>query len=181
MYVEDTIAAISTAVGEGGVGIVRVSGPDSPAIARRIVKRAADGDLQSHRFYYGVVAEPETGETVDEAMVVLMRAPRSYTREDVLEIQCHGGYLVTRRVLEMVLRCGARLAEPGEFTKRAFLNGRLDLVQAEAVIDVIRSKTETALSLAQQLSSGGFFIFGSLRVAKGSRCKPENYLFCTQK
>lgn len=154
MYVEDTIAAISTPVGEGGVGIIRVSGPDSSAIARRIVKRATDGDLESHRFCYGAVVEPETGEVVDEAMVVLMRGPRSYTREDVLEIQCHGGYLVTRRVLELVLGCGARLAEPGEFTKRAFLNGRLDLVQAEAVIDVIRSKTEAALSLAQHQREG---------------------------
>ncbi|AJE04754.1 tRNA uridine-5-carboxymethylaminomethyl(34) synthesis GTPase MnmE [Geobacter pickeringii] len=154
MYVEDTIAAISTPVGEGGVGIIRVSGPDSSAIARRIVRRSTDGDFESHRFYYGSVVDPATGLDIDEAMAVLMKAPRSYTREDVLEIQCHGGYLVTRRVLDAVLRCGARLAEPGEFTRRAFLNGRIDLVQAEAIIDVIRSKTDAALSLAQHQREG---------------------------
>ncbi|WP_306535340.1 tRNA uridine-5-carboxymethylaminomethyl(34) synthesis GTPase MnmE [Geobacter sp.] len=155
MYVEDTIAAISTPVGEGGIGVIRVSGPDAPAIARRLVRRGnVNGDFESHRFYYGAVTDPDTTDTVDEVMVVLMGAPRSYTREDVLEIQCHGGYLVTRRVLDAVLRCGARLAEPGEFTRRAFLNGRIDLVQAEAVIDVIRSKTEAALSLAQHQREG---------------------------
>ncbi|RNC67688.1 MAG: tRNA uridine-5-carboxymethylaminomethyl(34) synthesis GTPase MnmE [Desulfuromonadales bacterium] len=154
MYTEDTIAAISTPVGEGGIGIIRVSGPASGAIARRIVRHAMNGDLESHRFCYGSVIDPSTGDTVDEVMVVLMRAPRSFTREDVLEIQCHGGYLVTRRVLDAVLACGVRLAEPGEFTLRAFLNGRIDLVQAEAVIDVIRSKTEAALSLAQHQREG---------------------------
>lgn len=154
MYVEDTIAAISTPVGEGGIGIIRVSGPDAPTVARRIVRCSTDGDLESHRFYYGTVIDPGTADVVDEAMAVLMRAPRSYTREDVLEIQCHGGYLVTQRVLDAVLRCGVRLAEPGEFTRRAFLNGRIDLVQAEAIIDVIRSKTEAALSLAQHQREG---------------------------
>jgi tRNA modification GTPase len=155
MYVEDTIAAIGTPVGEGGIGVIRVSGPDAPAIARRIVRlRSENGDFESHRFYYGAVLDPDTVDTVDEVMAVLMRAPRSYTREDVLEIQCHGGYLVTRRVLDAVLRSGARLAEPGEFTRRAFLNGRIDLVQAEAIIDVIRSKTEAALSLAQHQREG---------------------------
>uniref|UniRef100_A0A831XF97 tRNA modification GTPase MnmE n=1 Tax=Geobacter metallireducens TaxID=28232 RepID=A0A831XF97_GEOME len=155
MYLEDTIAAIGTPVGEGGIGVIRVSGPDAPALARRLVRRGNEnGDFESHRFYYGAVLDPDTGETVDEVMAVLMRAPRSYTREDVLEIQCHGGYLVTRRVLDAVLRCGVRLAEPGEFTRRAFLNGRIDLVQAEAVIDVIRSKTEAALSLAQHQREG---------------------------
>ncbi|GLI38016.1 tRNA uridine-5-carboxymethylaminomethyl(34) synthesis GTPase MnmE [Geobacter hydrogenophilus] len=155
MYVEDTIAAIGTPVGEGGIGVIRVSGPDAPAIARRIVRRGNEnGDFESHRFYYGMVMDPDTADSVDEVMAVLMVSPRSYTREDVLEIQCHGGYLVTRRVLDAVLRCGARLAEPGEFTRRAFLNGRIDLVQAEAVIDVIRSKTEAALSLAQHQREG---------------------------
>lgn len=155
MYVEDTIAAIGTPVGEGGIGVIRVSGPDAPAIARRIVRRGNEnGDFESHRFYYGMVMDPDTADAVDEVMAVLMVSPRSYTREDVLEIQCHGGYLVTRRVLDAVLRCGARLAEPGEFTRRAFLNGRIDLVQAEAVIDVIRSKTEAALSLAQHQREG---------------------------
>ncbi|ABB33765.1 tRNA modification GTPase TrmE [Geobacter metallireducens RCH3] len=155
MYLEDTIAAIGTPVGEGGIGIIRVSGPDVPAIARRIVRRVNEnGDFVSHRFYYGTVVDPESRDTVDEVMAVLMRAPRSFTREDVLEIQCHGGYLVTRRVLDAVLQCGARPAEPGEFTRRAFLNGRIDLVQAEAVIDVIRSKTEAALNLAQHQREG---------------------------
>lgn len=154
MYVEDTIAAISTAAGEGGVGIVRVSGPDAPSIAHRVFRRGFNGDFESHRFYYGSVIDTVTGEVVDEAMAVLMVRPRSYTREDVLEIQCHGGYLVTRRVLELVLAAGARLAEPGEFTRRAFLNGRIDLVQAEAVIDVIRAKTDAALALAQHQRQG---------------------------
>jgi len=154
MYLEDTIAAISTPVGEGGIGIIRVSGPEAGAIARRIVQRATNGDFESHRFCYGTVIDPVSGKSVDESMVVFMGAPRSFTREDVLEIQCHGGYLVTRRVLEVVLACGARLAEPGEFTRRAYLNGRIDLVQAEAVIDVIRSKTEAALSLAQHQREG---------------------------
>jgi tRNA modification GTPase len=98
--------------------------------------------------------DPSTGDCIDEVMLVLMKAPRSYTREDVLEIHCHGGYLVVQRVLEVVLAAGVRLAEPGEFTKRAFLNGRIDLVQAEAVIDVIRSRTETALALAQHQREG---------------------------
>ena len=154
MYVEDTIAAISTAAGEGGIGIVRVSGPDAPSIAHRVFRRGFNGDFESHRFYYGSVIDAVTGEAVDEAMAVLMVRPRSYTREDVLEIQCHGGYLVTRRVLELVLAAGARLAEPGEFTRRAFLNGRIDLVQAEAVIDVIRAKTDAALALAQHQRQG---------------------------
>lgn len=155
MYVEDTIAAIGTPVGEGGIGVIRISGPDAPALARRLVRRdKKNGDFESHRFYYGAVLDPDTGEAVDEVMAVLMVAPRSYTMEDVLEIQCHGGYLVTRRVLDTVLRCGVRLAEPGEFTRRAFLNGRIDLVQAESIIDVIRSKTEAALSLAQHQREG---------------------------
>lgn len=154
MYHEDTIAAISTPAGEGGIGIVRVSGIDAIAIARKIFKRNKDGDLKSHRFYYGFVVDPDTDSRADEVMVVAMKAPKSYTREDLVEIQCHGGYLVTRRVLEIILKAGARLAEPGEFTRRAFLNGRIDLVQAEAVIDVIRSKTEAALTLAQHQREG---------------------------
>ena len=154
MYKEDTIAAISTPAGEGGIGIVRVSGPDTPALAARLIRRSGSGGLQSHRFSYGTLVDPGSGETVDEVMAVLMRAPRSYTREDLLEIQCHGGSLLVQRVLDIVLRQGARLAEPGEFTRRAFLNGRIDLVQAEAVIDLIRGKTEAALSLAQHQREG---------------------------
>jgi tRNA modification GTPase len=154
MYVQDTIAAISTPMGEGGIGIVRVSGANSREIAARIFVREKSGGLKSHRFYYGRIKDPDDGSVIDEAMVVLMAAPKSYTFEDVLEIQCHGGYLVVRKILELVLRHGARLAEPGEFTKRAFLNGRIDLVQAEAVIDVIRGKTDAAVALAQHQREG---------------------------
>lgn len=154
MYFKDTIAAISTPIGEGGIGIVRLSGTDAEDIAGRIFRRKGSGGLRSHRFYYGEIVDPESGDSLDEVMVVLMKAPRSYTREDVLEIQCHGGSLMVRKVLELVLRCGARLAEPGEFTKRAFLNGRIDLLQAEAVIEVIRGKTEAALALAQNQREG---------------------------
>jgi tRNA modification GTPase len=154
MYAQDTIAAISTPFGEGGIGVIRLSGPAVERIAAEIFSSTPDGGLESHRFYYGSIVDPADGASLDEAMVVLMRAPRSYTREDVLEIQCHGGCLVVQRILSLVLRIGARLASPGEFTKRAFLNGRIDLVQAEAVIDVIRSKTDAALSLAQHQRAG---------------------------
>ncbi len=154
MYVRDTIAAISTPVGEGGIGIVRVSGDLAKEIAARIFTRKKNGGMKSHRFYYGEIKDPDNGCILDEAMAVLMQAPRSYTLEDVLEIQCHGGYLLVRKILDLVLRNGARLAEPGEFTKRAFLNGRIDLVQAEAVIDVIRGKTEAAVALAQHQREG---------------------------
>jgi tRNA modification GTPase len=154
MYVQDTIAAISTPLGEGGIGVVRVSGPGTERIVATIFSGKRDGGLESHRFYYGDIRDPATGDILDEVLVVIMRAPRSYTREDLLEIQCHGGSLVVQRILDLVLRQGARPAEPGEFTKRAFLNGRIDLVQAEAVIDVIRSKTDTALALAQHQREG---------------------------
>lgn len=154
MYVRDTIAAISTPVGEGGIGIVRVSGDLAKEIACRIFSRKKNGGMKSHRFYYGEIVDPDDGSILDEAMAVLMQAPKSYTLEDVLEIQCHGGYLLVRKILDLVLRNGARLAEPGEFTKRAFVNGRIDLVQAEAVIDVIRGKTEAAVALAQHQREG---------------------------
>jgi tRNA modification GTPase len=154
VYHEDTIAAISTPPGEGGIGIVRVSGPDAPMLAAQLIRLPGSGGLQSHRFSYGELIDPATGDTLDEVMAVLMRAPRSYTREDLLEIQCHGGSLLVQRLLDVVLRWGARLAEPGEFTKRAFLNGRIDLVQAEAVIDIIRGKSDAALSLAQHQREG---------------------------
>ncbi|HEY6009650.1 MAG TPA: tRNA uridine-5-carboxymethylaminomethyl(34) synthesis GTPase MnmE [Geobacteraceae bacterium] len=154
MYHEDTIAAISTPTGEGGIGIIRMSGPGAEAIVSALIRQQRNGGLTSHRFYYDSLVDPLTGACVDEVMVVLMRAPRSYTREDVVEVQCHGGTLVTERILDLVLRQGARLAEPGEFTKRAFLNGRIDLVQAEAVIDIIRSRTDSALALAQGQRQG---------------------------
>lgn len=164
MYHKDTIAAIATPVGEGGIGIVRVSGVGASGIASRIFRARGSGGLESHRFYYGEIVDPGSGLALDEAMVVVMLAPRSYTREDVLEIQCHGGYLVVRKVLELVLSQGARLADPGEFTKRAFLNGRIDLLQAEAVIELIRSKTETALALAQHQREG--FLSNKIKAAR---------------
>lgn len=154
MYIQDTIAAICTPLGEGGIGVIRVSGNAARLIGAAIFSSKSDGGFESHRFYYGAIVDPASGQRLDEALVVFMGAPRSYTREDVLEIQCHGGYLVMQRVLSLVLRQGARLAEPGEFTRRAFLNGRIDLVQAEAVIDVIRGKTEAALALAQHQHAG---------------------------
>jgi tRNA modification GTPase len=154
MYLRDTIAAVSTPPGNGGIGIVRISGDRAATIGDAVFKPIHDGGLLSHRFYFGYICDHETGETVDEAMAVLMRAPRSYTREDVLELHCHGGWLVVERVLSLALCSGARLANPGEFTRRAFLNGRIDLVQAEAVMDIISSKTEAALQLAQKQREG---------------------------
>jgi tRNA modification GTPase len=154
MYIRDTIAAVSTPPGNGGIGIIRVSGDQASAVANTIFIPVYDGGLVSHRFSFGTICDPATGEKVDESMAVLMRAPRSYTREDVLELHCHGGWLVVERVLALVLACGVRLADPGEFTRRAFLNGRIDLVQAEAVMDIIASKSEAALQLAQNQREG---------------------------
>lgn len=154
MYIRDTIAAVSTPPGNGGIGIVRVSGDKATAIGSTIFKPLHSGGLLSHRFYFGAIIDPESGEIIDEAMAVLMRAPRSYTREDVLELHCHGGWLLVERVLSLALSAGARLADPGEFTRRAYINGRIDLVQAEAVMDIISSKTEAALQLAQSQREG---------------------------
>jgi tRNA modification GTPase len=154
MYVRDTIAAISTPPGNGGIGIIRVSGDHASVIADTLFKPAHSGGLISHRFYFGSVVDFRSNELVDEAMAVIMRAPRSYTREDVLELHCHGGMLVVERILDLTLRAGARLAEPGEFTRRAFLNGRIDLVQAEAVMDIIAARTDAALHLAQRQRGG---------------------------
>ncbi|MBI3061113.1 MAG: tRNA uridine-5-carboxymethylaminomethyl(34) synthesis GTPase MnmE [Deltaproteobacteria bacterium] len=157
MYKEDTIAAIATPVGEGGVGIVRVSGPEAERIATGIFARSGgrNGALRSHTLHYGAIREPRSGEIVDEVLLAVMRKPRSYTGEDVVEVHCHGGPFVVRRVLELVLSCGARHAEPGEFTKRAFLNGRLDLAQAEAVLDLIRARTDKGMRLALDQVEGG--------------------------
>lgn len=154
MYLSDTIAAVSTPVGEGGIAVIRISGPNSLLILKSTFRRIHDGGFQSHRFYYGEILLPESGMVIDEAMCVFMQAPRSFTREDVVEIQCHGGTLIIQQILALVLRQGARLAEPGEFTRRAFLNGRIDLLQAEAVIDLIRGKTEAAVAVARQQSDG---------------------------
>lgn len=154
MYIHDTIAAVSTPPGNGGIGIVRISGAGAADIAHTIFQPVSNGGLLSHRFYFGTVINPACGDIVDEAMAVLMRAPRSYTCEDVFEIQCHGGLLVVDRILSICLQNGARLADPGEFTRRAFLNGRIDLVQAESVMDIISSKSEAALRLAQHQRQG---------------------------
>jgi tRNA modification GTPase len=154
MYLEDTIAAIATPVGCGGIGIVRVSGPDACAVADMVFKKQGNGGLESHRFYYGRIVDPVDGSLIDEGMAVLMLAPRSYTREDVLELHCHGGYIIVQRVLDACLRAGARISEAGEFTRRAFLNGRIDLCQAESIIDLINSRTEMSLAFAQSQREG---------------------------
>lgn len=150
MFQEDTIAAIATAPGEAGIGIVRLSGSKSIVILDKIFtakKNIAAVEIPSRVATYGHVLDQE-GSVVDEVLVLVMRAPYSYTTEDVVEIHCHGGIVPVRRILELLLKNGAVMAEPGEFTKRAFLNGRIDLTQAEAVIDVITSKTETGLNAA---------------------------------
>ncbi len=149
MY-QDTIAAIATAIGEGGIGIVRISGPEAGAIAGRVFRRARRGaaTLPSHRLIYGTVVDPDTGEAIDEALVARMAAPHSYTREEVVELQCHGGPTAVRETLRVCLRAGARAAEPGEFTLRAFVNGRLDLAQAEAVLGIVGARTPEALRVA---------------------------------
>ena len=157
MYIRDTIAAIATPLGSGGVGIVRVSGSDAERIGLAVFHKAGSNDgggFESHRLFYGHLSHPVDGCLIDEGMAVLMRAPRSYTCEDVLELHCHGGHFVVRAVLEACIAAGARLAEPGEFTRRAFLNGRIDLTQAEAVMDLIASRTERSLSLAQSQREG---------------------------
>jgi tRNA modification GTPase len=154
MYIEDTIAAISTPQGEGGIGIVRISGSRAEAIGLRLFRFRRGDAFTGHFLHYGAVVAPDNGAVLDEAMAVLMRAPHSYTREDVLELHCHGGMLVVERILASALACGARLADPGEFTRRAFINGRIDLVQAEAVMDVIAAKTEASLALAQRQRAG---------------------------
>ena len=145
MYVKDTIVAISTALGEGAIGIVRLSGDESVKIADQIIKGVSLSNVDSHTIHYANVFHPKTEKVIDEVMVTVMRAPRTFTREDVVEINCHGGIVAVQQVLETAMEFGARLAEPGEFTKRAFLNGRIDLSQAEAVMDLIEAKTSKAM------------------------------------
>lgn len=150
MVDSDTIAAISTPIGEGGIAIIRVSGPDSIEIVDKLYRgKQALSTVDSHTIHYGhIVRLADETERLDEVMVSVMKSPKTFTREDVVEINCHGGLVSVKRILEEVLRAGARLAEPGEFTKRAFLNGRIDLSQAEAVIDLIRAKTDRAAKQA---------------------------------
>ena len=156
MYEQDTIAAIATAPGEGGVAIVRISGIDAEKIARRIFTRSRgqSGNLKSHMLYHGRICDPQTESVVDEVLLTIMRQPRSYTGEDVVEVHCHGGAFLSRQILGLILTQGARQAEAGEFTKRAFLNGKLDLAQAEAVLDLIRAKTLRGAELALNQANG---------------------------
>lgn len=145
----ETICAISTPIGEGGIGIVRISGPKSLRIADKIFcGRKVPSSLPTHTLILGQIIDPKTCQPIDQALLSVMKAPKSYTKEDVVEINSHAGSLVLRRILEAVIDLGARIAEPGEFTRRAFLNGRIDLCQAEAVIELIRAKTETGLKVS---------------------------------
>jgi len=153
----DTIAAIATAVapGQGSVAIVRLSGPAAEPIGRRLFRAPGGQAWESHRVLYGHVLDPASGERVDEALLLLMRAPRSFTREDVVEFHCHGGLVAVGRVLELVLAAGARLAGPGEFSQRAFLNGRLDLTRAEALMELVAARSRRAAQLAMAGLDGG--------------------------
>ncbi|MGE6538776.1 tRNA uridine-5-carboxymethylaminomethyl(34) synthesis GTPase MnmE [Bacillus luti] len=144
----DTIAAISTALGEGAIAIVRVSGDDAVEKVNRIFKGKDLTEVPSHTIHYGHIVDLDTNQVIEEVMVSIMRAPRTFTRENIVEINCHGGLVSVNKVLQLILAQGVRLAEPGEFTKRAFLNGRIDLSQAEAVMDLIRAKTDRAMNVA---------------------------------
>jgi tRNA modification GTPase len=153
----DTIAAVATAVaaGEGSVSIVRISGPEAETIGRNLFQAPGQQPWESHRVLYGHVCDPASGERVDEALLLLMRAPRSFTRETVVELHCHGGLISVQRVLELVLSSGARRALPGEFSQRAFLNGRLDLTRAEAISELVTARSRRAAQLAMAGLDGG--------------------------
>ena len=150
----DTIAAISTPLGEGAIAIVRLSGDEALQIANKMYRGKDLTAVDSHTIHYGRIVEPDTEEMIEEVMVSVMKGPKTFTREDVVEINCHGGLASVNRLLELALYHGARLAEPGEFTKRAFLNGRIDLSQAEAVMDLIRAKTDKAMHVAVRQLDG---------------------------
>ncbi|MDQ0351539.1 tRNA modification GTPase [Alkalibacillus filiformis] len=151
---QDTIAAISTPVGEGAIAIVRLTGDEAVSITNQIFPTKDLQQVDSHTIHYGKIVDPKTEDQLEEVMVSVLKAPKTFTREDTIEINCHGGMVSVNRVLQLVLRQGASLAEPGEFTKRAFLNGRIDLSQAEAVMDLIRSKTDRAMSVALKQMDG---------------------------
>ncbi|PMD69146.1 tRNA uridine-5-carboxymethylaminomethyl(34) synthesis GTPase MnmE [Companilactobacillus nuruki] len=160
----DTIAAISTPPGEGAISIVRLSGDQAVTVAKRIFKGKDLAKVASHTINYGHIIDPSDGSLVDEVMVSVMRAPKTFTREDVIEINTHGGIVATNKVLQLLLGYGARMAEPGEFTKRAFLNGRIDLTQAESVMDLIRAKTDKAMQVAvNQLDGNLHHLISNLR------------------
>jgi tRNA modification GTPase len=154
---KDTIAAVATPVGQAGIGIVRISGPIAHQIAKRVFQpKIPVEEFRSHKLYLGHLVDPSSQQMVDEVLLSFMKAPRSYTTEDVVEINSHSGYLLLSMILQIVLREGARLANPGEFTFRAFVNGRIDLTQAEAIVDLINSKSRMGLRLASQQIKGEF-------------------------
>lgn len=158
MFFDDTICAVSTPAGTGGIGIIRVSGRDAVTVAARVcrLKSGYDlADMQSHTIRYGHVVDPKTEKIVDEMLISVMRAPATYTREDIVEINCHGGMAALWKTMSLLIDAGARQAQPGEFTKRAFLNGRIDLAQAEAVMDIIRARTDAGLRAAAEQLEGG--------------------------
>lgn len=149
MILNDTIAAISTPVGYGGISIVRLSGKDAISIADNIfIGKVKPSSISNRNIIYGKIFDPEDNRIIDDVLLIVMKGPRTYTGDDMVEINCHGGVLITKKILEILLTYGARLAEPGEFTKRAFLSGRIDLAQAEAVMEVVFAKTDTELKLA---------------------------------
>lgn len=153
-YRRDTIVALSTPAGQGGIAVIRLSGPDSLPLARLLVPSLDRGGVQSHRAIHGVVVDPDRGDRIDDVLILPMLAPRSYTGEDTVEIHCHGGPLITRSIISLLCSLGARSSEPGEFTRRAFLNGRMDLLQAEGVIDLITARSELSLRVASREESG---------------------------
>jgi len=154
---QDTIAAIATPIGQAGIGIIRVSGPRCLAIARKIFSpRNPVTNFISHRLYLGTLCDPSSGKPIDEVLLSFMKGPRTYTREDIIEINSHSGYMLLSKILDALLSQGARLARPGEFTLRAFLNGRIDLTQAEAIVDLISSQSERGLLLASEQVTGAF-------------------------
>jgi tRNA modification GTPase len=162
----DTIAAVATPPGAGGIGVVKISGPRAIPITLPLLHPSRElSRVRSHLLYYGCIIDPETEKTLDEVLFTVMRAPRTYTREDVVEIQAHGSRCGLGAILELVLKRGARLAEPGEFTKRAFLNGRIDLSQAEAVIEVVKAQTTEGLELAARQLKG--HLFQAIRAIRG--------------
>lgn len=172
----DTIAAIATAMSNAGISIIRISGQDALKVIDKIYRPKKGGKklskVQSHTVHYGYIADGE--EIIDEVLVLIMKGPNSYTREDVVEIDCHGGIVVTKRILQIVLKNGVRAAQPGEFTKRAFLNGRIDLSQAEAVIDVINAKNEMALKSSLSQLRGN--IRGKIKEVRGSMIRDVAYI-----
>ncbi len=154
----ETIAAISTPPGSGGIGIIRISGVQSLDVLKKIFTPSSPScTYRSHQFNYGNIYQPESGKILDEVLAVYMQAPKTYTREDVVEIHCHGSFLVLQSILELILSFDVSLAEPGEFTKRAFLNGRIDLTKAEAVIDILAAKTRKGVDLAQEQLAGNLY------------------------